>query len=110
MPLSVQQQRPDSVPRGPDPTIPNRPRPDPTSPPRLQQLPSLLHLPDVTPDLHWSFLPKKKFKKVQVHVLVTSSFSSSRSTDEAKDLDDTSTGPSLTNDPDNAGAPPAPTR
>jgi hypothetical protein len=57
-------------------------------------------------DFHWSHPPSKKFKKVKVPQLVTSSFSSSRATNEAEDLDDTAAGPTPTNNPDNAGAPP----
>ena len=55
----------------------------------------------------WSAPPPKKFKKVKVPTLVASSYSSSRDTDEYEDLDDTAAGPTMTNDPNNAGAPPS---
>ena len=55
----------------------------------------------------WSQQPSKKFKKVKVPQLVVSSYSSTRETDEAEDLDDTAAGPTITNDPNNAGAPPS---
>ena len=58
-------------------------------------------------DFDWSAPPPKKYKKVKVPSLVESSYSSSRDTDEYEDLDDTSTGPTTTHDPNNAGAPPS---
>ena len=58
-------------------------------------------------DFDWSAPPPKKFKKVKVTFLVASSFSSSRETDENEDLDDTAAGPKMTNNPNNAGAPPS---
>ena len=58
-------------------------------------------------DFDWSSPPPKKFKKVKVPSLVASSYSSSRATDENEDLDDTIAGPTTTQDPDNAGAPPS---
>ena len=58
-------------------------------------------------DFDWSAPPPKKFKKVKVPSLVASSYSSSRATDENEDLDDTAAGPTTTQDPDNAGAPPS---
>ena len=58
-------------------------------------------------DFDWSAPPPKKFKKVKVPSLVASSYSSSRDTDENEDLDDTVEGPTMTIDPDNAGAPPS---
>ena len=61
-------------------------------------------------DFDWSIPPKEKSKKVQVPQLVTSSFSSSRKTDEAEDIDDTIAGPAPPTNPDNAGAPPPPSR
>jgi hypothetical protein len=61
-------------------------------------------------DFDWSIPPRKKWRKVQVPQLVTSSFSSSREADEAEDIDDTAAGPASTNDPDNADAPPPPSR
>ena len=61
-------------------------------------------------DFDWSIPLKKKWKKVQVPQLVTSSYSSSRATDEAEDIEDTAEGPTLPTDPDNAGAPPPPSR
>ena len=51
--------------------------------------------------------PAKKFKKTKVPSLVASSYSSSRETDEHEDLDNTAAGPTTTNDPNNAGAPPS---
>ena len=66
---------------------------------------------DFQQNFDWSTPPSKKFKKVKVPLLVTSSYSSSRETDEAEDLDDTAAGPTPTNDPNNnAGAPPPPSR
>ena len=56
-------------------------------------------------DFDWSAPPLKKYKKGKVPTLVTSSYSSSRDTDEHEDLDDTAAGPTTTNDPNNAGAP-----
>ena len=56
-------------------------------------------------DFDWSTPPPKKFKRVKVPSVVASSYSSSRDTDENKDLDDTMVGPTTTNDPNNAGAP-----
>ena len=56
-------------------------------------------------DFDWSAPPWKKLKKVKVPSLVASSYSSSRDTNEHKDLDDTAAGPTTTNDPNNAGAP-----
>ena len=56
-------------------------------------------------DFDWSAPPPKKFKKVKVPSLVASSYSSSRDTDENEDLDDTTAGPTTTNNPNNAGAP-----
>ena len=61
-------------------------------------------------DFDWSIPQKKKWKKVQVPQLVTSSYSSSRETDEAEDIDDTAAGPAPPTDPDNAGAHPPPSR
>jgi hypothetical protein len=58
-------------------------------------------------DFDWSQPPSKKFKKVKVPQLVASSYSSSRETNEAEDLNDTAAGPTLTDDPNNAGAPPS---
>ena len=58
-------------------------------------------------DFDWSQPPLNKFKKVKVPQLVTSSYSSSRGTDEAEDLNDTATCPTSTDDPNNAGAPPS---
>nr|BDI54743.1 predicted protein [Triticum aestivum] len=58
-------------------------------------------------DIEWSAPPPKKFKKVKVPSLVASSYSSSRAMDENEDLDDTAAGPTTTQDPDNAGAPPS---
>ena len=58
-------------------------------------------------DFDWSAPPPKKYKKVKVPSLVASSYSSSRKTDEHEDLDDTVAGPTTTNDPNNAGAPPS---
>ena len=52
-------------------------------------------------DFDWSQPPSKKFKKVKVPHLVASSYSSSRETDEAKDLNDTAAGPTPTDDPNN---------
>ena len=57
-------------------------------------------------DFGWSKPPPKKCKKVEVPPLVPSSYSSSRDIDKNEDLDDTATGPSPTNDPNNADAPP----
>ena len=58
-------------------------------------------------DFDWSTPPSNKFKKVKVPSLVTSSYSSSRAIDEHEDLDDTAAGPTMTQDPNNAGAPPS---
>ena len=58
-------------------------------------------------DFDCSAPPPKKYKKVKVPSLVASSYSSSRDTDEHEDLDDTAAGPTTTNDPNNAGAPPS---
>ena len=58
-------------------------------------------------DFDWSAPPPKEYKKVKVPSLVASSYSSSRDTDEHEDLDDTAAGPTTTQDPDNAGAPPS---
>ena len=58
-------------------------------------------------DFDWSAPPSKKFKRVKVPSVVASSYSSSRATDEHEDLDDTAAGPTSTQDPDNAGAPPS---
>ena len=58
-------------------------------------------------DFDWYAPPLKKFKKVKVPSLVASSYSSSRDMDEYEDLDDTAAGPTTTQDPDNAGAPPS---
>ena len=58
-------------------------------------------------DFDWSAPPPKKYKKVKVPSLVASSCSSSRDTDEYEDLDDTAAGPTMTNDPNNVGAPPS---
>ena len=58
-------------------------------------------------EFDWSVPPPKKFKKVKVPSLVASSYSSSRDIDEHEDLDDTVAGPTTTQDPDNAGAPPS---
>ena len=58
-------------------------------------------------EFDWSAPPPKKFKKVKVPSLVSSSYSSSRDTDEHEDLDDTAAGPTSTQDPNNAGAPPS---
>ena len=57
-------------------------------------------------DFDWSQPPSEKFK-VKVPHLVANSYSSSRETNENEDLDDTSAGPTSTNDPNNAGAPPS---
>ena len=56
-------------------------------------------------EFDWSAPPPKKFKKVKVPSLVASSYSSSRDIDENEDLNDTTAGPTTTNDPNNAGAP-----
>ena len=58
-------------------------------------------------DFDWSSPPPKKLKKVKVPPLVASSYFSSRDTDEYEDLDDTAAGPTSTQDPNNAGAPPS---
>ena len=58
-------------------------------------------------DFGWSQPPSKKFKKVKVPVLLASSYSSSRETDEKEDLDNTVAGPTSTTDPNNVGAPPS---
>ena len=58
-------------------------------------------------DFDWSQPPSKKFKKVKVPHLVASSYSSSRETDEAEDLNATAAGPTPTDDPNNAGTPPS---
>ena len=58
-------------------------------------------------DFDWSAPPPKRFKKVKVPSLVASSYSTSRGTDEHEDLDDTAVGPTMTQDPDNAGVPPS---
>jgi hypothetical protein len=58
-------------------------------------------------DFDWAQPPSKIFKKVKVPQLVTSSYSSSRETDEAEDLNDTAEGPTSTDDPNNAGVPPS---
>ena len=58
-------------------------------------------------DFDWSAPLPKKFKKVKVPSLVSSSYSSSRDIDEYEDLDDTAAGPSTINDPNNAGALPS---
>ena len=58
-------------------------------------------------DFDWSQPPSKKFKKVKVPPLVVSSYSSSRETDKAGDLDDTAAGPTTTDDPNNAGTSPS---
>ena len=59
-------------------------------------------------DFEWSQPPPaNKFKNTTVPSLVASSYSSSRATDEHEDLDDTVAGPTTTQDPDNAGAPPS---
>ena len=58
-------------------------------------------------DFDWSAPPPKKYKKVKVPSLVASSYSSSREIDEHEDLDDTAAGPTTTNDPNNADAPPS---
>jgi hypothetical protein len=58
-------------------------------------------------DFDWSQPPSKKFKKVKVPHLVACSYSSSRETDEAEDLNDTAACPTPTDDPSNAGAPPS---
>ena len=58
-------------------------------------------------EFDWSAPPPKKFKRVKIPPLVASSYSSSRDTDEYEDLDDTAAGPTTTNNPDNAGAPPS---
>ena len=57
-------------------------------------------------DFDWSQPPSKKFKKVKVPQLVVSSYSSLHETDKAEDLDDTTAGPTTTDNPNNAGAPP----
>ena len=64
-----------------------------------------LEIMGLNEDFDWSAPPPKKFKKVKVPSLVASSYSSSRDTDEHEDLDDTTAGPTSTNDPNNAGAP-----
>ena len=61
---------------------------------------------DFQQNFDWSHPPSKKFKKVKVPQLVTSSYSSSREMDEAEDLDDTATGPTMMNDPNKVGDPP----
>ena len=59
-------------------------------------------------DFEWSQPPPaKKFKKTKVPSLVARSYSSSRETDEREGLDDTAVGPTTTNDPNNADAPPS---
>ena len=58
-------------------------------------------------DFDWSAPPPKRYKKVKVPSLVANSYSSSRATDEHEDLEDTAAGPTTTQDPDNAGAPPS---
>ena len=58
-------------------------------------------------DFDWSAPPTKKFKRVKIPSVVASSYSSSRATDENEDLDDTAAGPTTTQDPDNASAPPS---
>ena len=58
-------------------------------------------------DLAWSEPPAKKFKKTKVPSLVASSYSSSRETNEHEDFNDTVAGPTTTNYPNNAGAPPS---
>ena len=58
-------------------------------------------------DFGWAKTPPKKFKKVVVPPLVPRSYSSSRDTDENEDLDDTATGPSPINDPNNVDGPPS---
>ena len=58
-------------------------------------------------DFDWSHPPSKKFKKVKVPQLVTSSYSSSREMDEAEDLNDTVVGPTSMDDPNNTGTPPS---
>jgi len=62
---------------------------------------------DFQQDFDWSQPPLKKFKKVKVPPLVVSSYSSSRETDEAEYLDDTTAGHTTTDDPNNADAPPS---
>ena len=62
---------------------------------------------DFLQDFDWSQPPLKKFKKVKVSQLVVSSYSSSREMDEAEDLIDTAVGPTPTDDPINASAPPS---
>ena len=62
---------------------------------------------DFQQDFDWSQPPSKKFKKVKVPPLVVSSYSSLREMDEAEDLDDTVAGPTTTDNPNNAGAPPS---
>ena len=56
-------------------------------------------------EFDWSAPPPKKYKKVKVPSSVASSYSSSRDTNEHEDLDDTATGPTSTDDPNNAAAP-----
>ena len=58
-------------------------------------------------DFGWAKPPPKKFKKVKVPPLMPSSYSSSRDTDENEDLVNTAAGPTPTDDPNNAGAPPS---
>ena len=58
-------------------------------------------------DFDWSAPPPKTVTKVKVPSLVASSYSSSRAMDENEDLDDTAAGPTSTQDPDNADAPPS---
>jgi len=62
---------------------------------------------DFQQDFDWSQPPSKKFKKVKVPQLVTSSYSSSRETDSAEEVDDTAACPISTDDPKDAGAPPS---
>ena len=56
-------------------------------------------------EFDWSAPPPKKFKKVKVPSLVATSYSSSHDSDENEDFDDIAAGPTITNDPNNAGAP-----
>jgi hypothetical protein len=58
-------------------------------------------------DFDWSQPASKKFKKVKFPHVVASSYSSSHEADEAEDLNDTAAGPTPTDDPNNAGAPPS---
>ena len=72
------------------------------------KIPEELSELDLQHNFDWARLPEKKFMKVKVPLLVTSSFSSSHATDEAEDIEDTAEGPTPPTNPGNAGAPPPP--